>query len=91
LDFVFDLGRRRTGMSLASGVRRRVRVDPWRLPVVQIVDERLVAHDPGTGNLFSGRIHQSGIGRVNVVDRLVPRRLIGVHAAASSVTRNRFV
>src|SRR5688572_30689802 len=78
-------------MSRAPGVRRGVRVDAGWLAIVEIVDDRLVAHDPGTGDVFPGRIHQSGIGRINVIDRLMPSGFVTVHAGATSASRARFV
>ena len=48
------------------------RVDARGVAIIKIVDNRLVAQDAGARGVFPGRIHQSGIGRVNVVDRLVP-------------------
>jgi hypothetical protein len=49
-------------------MRQGVRIDARRLAVVEIVDDRLVAHDPGAGDIFVSRIHQSGVGRMNVVN-----------------------
>src|SRR5215218_6597700 len=76
-------------MSHAAGVRRRVRIEARRLAVVAIVDDRLITEDPGARDIFPGRVHQSGVGRMNVGDRLVPRRFIGLHAVASSASRAR--
>ena len=78
-------------MSNTSRVRRGVGIDPWRLAVVAIVDECLVAKDSGTRDVIPGRIHQSGIGRMNVVDRLMPPWFIAVHADASFALQARFV
>jgi hypothetical protein len=74
-------------MRHASRVRRGVRIETRRLAVVAIVDDGLIAEDPGARGVFPGRIHQSGIGRVNVVDRLMSPGLVRVHAGASSSSR----
>ena len=70
-DLVFNRRRRRTGMSHSSGVRWGVRIESGRLAVVAIVDDRLVAEDPGAGRLLPSDPsipHRSG----DVVDRLMP-------------------
>jgi hypothetical protein len=59
-------------MSHAPSVGRGVRIETGWLAVVLIVDDCLVAVDSGTRGVFPGRIHQSGVGWVNVVDRLMP-------------------
>ena len=41
-------------MGHASRVRRGVRIDAGRLAVVTIVDDRLVAEDPGARGVFPG-------------------------------------
>jgi hypothetical protein len=91
LDLIFDRGRRRTGMSGPSDVRRGVRINAGRFAIVKIMDDRLVAEDSGTRGVFPGRIHQPGIGRMDVVDRLMPPSFIAVHAGASFALRSRFV
>jgi hypothetical protein len=78
-------------MSRAPGVRRWVRIDAGRLAIVPIVDKRLVAEDSGTRGVFPGRIHQSGIGWMSVVDRLMPPWFIAVHADASFALQPHFV
>jgi hypothetical protein len=78
-------------MSHASGVGWGVRIESGRLTVVAIVDDRLVTEDPGTRDVFPCRVHQTGIGRMNVVDRLMPPWFIAVHADASFALQARFV
>jgi hypothetical protein len=86
-DLIYFLGRCGTGMGHASRVGWRVGIETGRLAVVAIVDDRLVAEDPSARDVFARRIHQSGIGRMNVINRLMPPWFVAVHAGASFASR----
>jgi hypothetical protein len=74
-------------MSYASGMRRGGGIDARGLAVIAIVDDRLVTKDSSARGIFPGRIHQSGIGRMNVINRLMPPWFVAVHAGASFASR----
>jgi hypothetical protein len=76
-------------MGDAASVGGWIGIDPGRSPVIKIMDDRFVTHDPGSRRVASGWIHQPSVGRVHMIDRFVPPSVaVGLHRTSPSLTSN---